>query len=812
MKKLISIILVLAILSGFSTVSFAAEYDVLAVSATFDGTAKGSVSVIHYGENDYPMIALAELASAIGAGLSGNTLKKDKVTITFTEGSRIAGFTHADYPNRADYMTTYYKNTSNVLTDESEYKTASIATSLIPGETTDKSLPADYTNDGTDGDNDGYILEYAPFSYGGKLYVPLYSIVPTLNYHTEYFRFDSTPNIKITTGVKALPANAYVVSASEYGAVGDGITDDREAILKGFYDAVMHQGPSKFVLEAGKTYRVSERVDSDAFFFLYDKDDFVFDGNGSTILFSTPVNSSIQMRSCKNITFKNVTFMYDDHTGTHGQIESVNTSSKTLIVRIADTVSEPADKAWMDNMSKTYNFGQAYDIESKRPKFITPDHFDISSVEHLGDKRVKITLTGDTANLTYMNKLKAGDGFVMNNRANGYDTGENPAGIELFLSRDIELDGVVLCGAAAVGVSVGLCDGNITFRNYQMRTKEGTLLASAADGIHYWRNRATLLIEDSELWNNLDDHINTKGEYGIVTHVSEDGTKICATGTGAASGMFKPGDEVVFLLRTTGAATTANGNRTICRAYVKKEQTHTEDDAYKGQLELVLDRAVSSEIVSALSSGSTTTRPVLYNVMASGDGTCIRGSRFIGSRRHAYISRSRNTIFMNNYVQNNGGSTCEASDEIGTSEGPFPDSFTIRNNRTYGDGITEASTVLGVIAVRAWRSNYTSSGNYTAPREINGTLIQGNIIQVNTSKCSIFVNSVKDLYMSNNTILWNDNWSGNEYTTNYSNYKPVHLVNCEIKEFKNLTYQGPYVSTKVTTTNCTGTVSSSEIH
>lgn len=166
---------------------------------------------------------------------------------------------------------------------------------------------------------------------------------------------------------------------------------------------------------------------------------------------------------------------------------------------------------------------------------------------------------------------------------------------------------------------------------------------------------------------------------------------------------------------------------------------------------------------------------------------------------------------MNNYIQNNGGSTCDAADEIGTSEGPFPDSFTIRNNRTYGDGITESSTVPGVIAVRAFR--YPTAYDIDASeREINGALIQGNIIQVNTGRCSIFVNSVKDLYMSNNRILWNDSWTGTEYDYGYTNYKPVYISNCEIKEFTNLTYDGPTVSNIVTTKNCDGTVDESEIN
>ncbi len=808
MRKLISIVLAMAIFVGVTGVTFAENSSPISVAAYFDGTLKGDVSVMHSGDNDYPMIALSDLATVIGGTLNGNTLKKDKVTLTFTEGSRIAGYTHADYPNRADYMTTYYTNTSEVFANESSNELSTIQTSPIPGEASITSLPVGYTNDGTDGDNDGYILEYAPFISGGKLYVPLYCLMPTLNYHTEYFRFDTTPNIKITTGTKEA-LTPYTVYAKDFGAVGDGKTDDREALLKGFYDAVMHEGPSKFVLEANKTYRASERLDAAALFLLYDRDDFVFEGNNSTIVLESPTNGGISMRSCKNIIVRNVTFVYEDHTGTHGIIESVDKTNKTFTMQVPKSVTMPVPTDWIAHYGKKYGFGQLYDIAGKHPKFVTPDHFYINSIEDLGNRRFKVSYTN---NDTYM---EAGDGFVMNNRSDGYDTDVEETCIRVFLSRDVEFDGVTISGSNEVGASVGICDGSITFRNYKMQTKAGTATASSADGIHYWRNRATLLIENSELWNNLDDHVNTKGAYGIITYVSDDLKTVYATGEGASTNLFKPGDELVFLMRTTvGVGATANGNTSVCRAYVKEIKTIPQTDTtYKGQTELVLDRAISETIkTNASADTSREVLPVLYNIMASGEGTCIRGTRFLGSRRHAYISRSRNTIFMNNYVQNNGGCTAEASDEIGTSEGPFPDAFTIRNNRTYGDGITESSSVQGVISVRAWRTNYTTAANNAIQREIDGALIQGNIIQVNTGRCSIFVNSVKDLYMSNNQILWNDSWTDTKYSYGYTSYKPVNLVNCEIKEFTNLTYEGPSVSKVVTETNCTGSVDANEIH
>jgi hypothetical protein len=126
------------------------------------------------------------------------------------------------------------------------------------------------------------------------------------------------------------------------------------------------------------------------------------------------------------------------------------------------------------------------------------------------------------------------------------------------LSRDLELDGVVLCGAPLLGVSVGLCEGKITFRNYQMRTKDGQLTASAADGIHYWRNRSTLLVENSVFWNNIDDHMNTKGEFATVTAISDDRMTV----TVDYDTNWQSGDEMLFFYREAN-------NTVLGNAYVK---------------------------------------------------------------------------------------------------------------------------------------------------------------------------------------------------------------------------------------------------
>ncbi len=391
------------------------------VIATFDG-AEFKADVIHL--DDYPCIEIGSLAKIIGAKLvGGDTLVKDKVTIKYTAGDRLAHYTHSDYPNRADYMTTYYEEESDLTSGKGSNTLTKVTEKLLPGEDKSKELSADYKNDGTDGENDGYILEVAPFKDGGKLYVPLYSIKPTLNYYMEYYRFNDPPEIVIETGTN-YPAESTFKTfyAKDFGAVGDGVTDDTAAILKGFGKALAYEGPSKFVLEKGKTYRVSERTDTKHFFTIFRKENFVLEGNGSTIVLDSSVNGSVLVRESTNVKIRDITFIRDANTSTHGIIEEINVEEKAFILRFPENVELPPPTDWQSALQPAttylYEFGQVWDLENHHPKYIQLDHFRPKTVEHLGDRRVKVTFFNP--NDDQMKAVEVGDGFVFNIRTENY--------------------------------------------------------------------------------------------------------------------------------------------------------------------------------------------------------------------------------------------------------------------------------------------------------------------------------------------------------------------------------------------------------
>ena len=249
-----------------------------------------NLSILHI--NEYPCMSVENLATFIGGRADGNTLIKDDYRITYTEDERLAE------------------------------------------------------------DANGHImLERKPTMWDGELYVPVSSLEPTLGYKLEYNRFDKL--LKISTGTD-YPDAEVTIYARDYGAVGDGETDDRDALLRAMNAAIGSGRPAKLVLDEGKTYMVSERQDAMAFFELRKIENFTFEGNGSTIVFQTPTNTFVYLNECINIKFKNVKIemvakIMKDHSSAdlknyYWYVGVISTNGDSLGVLISTTTGEIISK------------------------------------------------------------------------------------------------------------------------------------------------------------------------------------------------------------------------------------------------------------------------------------------------------------------------------------------------------------------------------------------------------------------------------------------------------------------------------------
>lgn len=543
------------------------------------------------------------------------------------------------------------------------------------------------------------------------------------------------------------PDAEYVVYAHDYGAVGDGVTDDKDAILKAFNAAIMSNRPSKLVLDENKTYLVSEKVDTWALFDLNGTENFILDGNGSKILFESATNTFVGMTRCTNVQFLNIDVQRKEHTSTQGVITAIDADKKRFVLKIDDGYPLPPTDEWVTEFqggTSAWTWAQIMEASVDRLKIMPTDRYDIESVREVGDRLYMIQLADWCWGFEDIN---TGDRFTIKTKQFAYDfssTGKSGSinTIDIFGSKDITFDGVYVYGGHMFMCGAGFCDGRLVFKNSGMKMKDGQLEVTNADGIHIWRNRANLIVDNCTFLNSLDDHINTTGANAIVTAAEGDNK----TFTVDYYLNWRIGDEMLVYDRTN--------HNVLGKGYLTKVEQSGSNYI------LTLDR----EVVGAKTDGTT----FVYDVGACSRGTVIKNSTFKNSRRHAYISRSPNTLFMNNTVENCGASAVAAMNELVTGgsnrcEGPFPSTFTMRDNTVTGVGTTPG---FYPIEVKSWDAKNGES------KAIDGLLLENNSISQKNTDSFIVINSVKDLYMINNEVKYDGEL--------LSSTKPIVISNSDI--------------------------------
>lgn len=696
LKKIISLILCLGVaLCAFPVGADSSEGSLTSwvreVTVSFDGSeTEHDILLV----NEFPCMEIGELAETIGAAVSGgDTLTAEGKSLKYSAGSRL-------------------------LEDE-----------------------------------DGHIMmECEACFIGSSLYVPVTSLSVTLCYTVFFDRF--APTLTISTGTNYPTDSPLVYKASDFGAVGDGVTYDDEAIREAIAAVIREAGgaPSKLVLDEGKTYRLGERNDYWAHFLIRNAQNFTFDGNGSTLLIERPINSFFDLQNCKNVKVLNVNLDYDEPAFSQGEVKSVDTAEGYVTVEIGDNYPLPPTDEWVKTFAADddlggWNIFEVIASGEKHIKFTSADNFRIETVESVGGRTYKFKVKSDY--VKHLENIVSGDMLVFKSRYLAYDFGSyqkggKPHNIFTHKCSDILFENVHSYYSPIMFALVSASEGRVRFSNCGFGPKPGTdnLISVNQDGIHCVNNRVGVIVENCTFDGNMDDMINTK--TGVAKVLKATGTRTFKIDDGSIP--IRRGDEVLFYNEGT--------TKLLGRAYVSSYSS-------TGGYVLTTDRDISGVVDTATDEENATT---VYVNGTCGSGNVIRNNTFLNCRRHAYLCRSTNSVFENNIVTNCAGSAFAAMNETGTySEGPFPSACTVRNNKVTGDGNTSG---YYPIEIKSFGSSDPSD------RVIDGCLVEDNEISVPNKKYAININSVKDLYILGNTLSCDKALAVST--------RPVNIRNCEI--------------------------------
>ncbi len=558
--------------------------------------------------------------------------------------------------------------------------------------------------------------------------------------------------------------------AKDFGAAGDGKTDDGPAIRKAISAAVACGRRAKVILDGHKTYRIGPRSDRWEALDIDGAKDLTIEGNGAVLLVHPNARAFIIHKS-QRCAIRGLDIDYDPLPFTQGEVVRVDAKQGTFDVRLYDGYPDPPSQQWMQanyiNVGwSAWRFGVLF--HPRRPGTAWPlkiGHIMIDAVDRLPEQRraFRITARGDFR--PKVAHIAHGDRFVFRVRYSPWQRnrklkGLSVANIRIVNSEDCLLENIrQYCSPNG---SIALTDnrGRITIRNYNILLKPGTdrLTASLSDGMHCKNNRVGPIIESCYFEGLFDDSINISCMAEVVTKVISDRT--FAVRSAAIAWYIHPidvGDEMIAL-PTVDA-------RKIGRAKVQNVECGRGHDRV-----ITLDRALAGVVAGKNARDKTATQ--FFNLSRSGAGYIIRNNRFQYQTRNAMLLRTGGVIEAN-IINDVGGHPIAMSNDTQFWEGPIPEHVVIRGNRVVNCGRNTGLVMMvsgtqpgtdQLIRDVLIENNTIESlgyGNGMFLSNARDVRIRGNVIRAgrvenprgNRKRCPIHLRWCKNVVLERNTVI-----------------------------------------------------------
>ncbi|MBI1338263.1 MAG: hypothetical protein GC164_15075 [Phycisphaera sp.] len=527
------------------------------------------------------------------------------------------------------------------------------------------------------------------------------------------------------------PLFAGEFHVKDFGAVGDGRTDDGPAIRRAVAAAAASAPGAKVVFE-NKRYRLA-RAELEYHIDLVGVTGLTLEGHGAELI-NNPWNNLVKLEDCDDVTVRGFVFDCDPLPFTQGVITGVDAGAGTFLLKIQDGYDNPVEVyRRIGKQSPDWGWGACFDPVERRRKDGAAMHFYLEDVSEQPGGLLRVKLA--EKNRMNAGELQPGDRFVVTLKYGGHG-----ANIAVVRSANCHLENNTFY-TAKFGMTHGLFDnrGRIFINNVKITYKPGSdrLVTTPKDGFHCKHNAVGPVIENGHYEGLMDDSINISVCPYWVRQDLGDNRYLIA--------------ELQFLPRV--------GDRLM--AYRPKPGTITD-----GLTVTAIEPQPAPEGMQGRWAVVTLNKPIpdpglhtggnlfpggvdkldftgLYNTDASGRDYIVRGNTFGPQRRHAVMARTSGGLIEDNIINGVGGCGVTLCNEIGSFyEGPLPSDTIIRNN-TFTDTFFNSIDIY-VKGRGAVAHNITITGNHvtgwhTSPmnrqsaaaismRNVNGAVIRDNTI------------------------------------------------------------------------------------
>jgi len=302
-------------------------------------------------------------------------------------------------------------------------------------------------------------------------------------------------------------ATAGIFHVEEFGAVGDGITDDGPALRAAAEALSNSTGPNTLHFSFGRTYRMEKEAYAHGSLIFQCTTNLVIEGNGATIV-NHPDNRTLAFYRCNTVTVRNLVLDMDPPPFTQGEITAINTASNSVDVIIDP--GYPLPETGTNFTDSTGNDVMLFDGTTRDP---TPV---------FSRKREVVDLDGGSCRLffyssnlvnaatinDYVTIKTAGQGDSLRGSDGSYLV--SPSGIiQAQFTDHLTLENITSYASPGMTVRATSCD-HLVLRRFEALRKPGTsrLICGNKDILHLKYFRIPPVIEDCRFDANTDDTIN----------------------------------------------------------------------------------------------------------------------------------------------------------------------------------------------------------------------------------------------------------------------------------------------------------------
>ena len=328
--------------------------------------------------------------------------------------------------------------------------------------------------------------------------------------------------------------DTMVFKVEDYGALGDGESDDGPVLRKLFERVSGLSAPAKIVFREGSSYYMGPHAPAHGRLMLLRAQNVLVEGNHCRLIIH-PSNLAFGIYRSKNVVIRNFRIDYFPLPYTQGRITRIDNQSGYLEFKVDKGFPLPkvADSSYYVNG----RLSDCVTINGENLKFYQ-GHSRISDVKDLGNNSFGVTYrmhrqykAGINDYFAMKVKYPGGRDSINSHANSGAEMNEmvssGGASISANQCRGLKFENIISNASPEMTICTRGCSGVNIDRLIVIR-KPGRVIAGCSDGIHLKGNESQPVIENCYIEGTMDDAIHVKISGDKIIEVGSPGkVRIC---------------------------------------------------------------------------------------------------------------------------------------------------------------------------------------------------------------------------------------------------------------------------------------------